>query len=259
MSKSNEASTPTDGFSTPTKKAIPLLAWFAAFLLIIISCFYLSWKSLSSADLLYPFWYQQIGIIKVIDTYGPQNRNKDDFAKTNKQERVRLFNEILISVQDEGIGLREITYHQPNGKAIDTLLTDAEVIHLEDVANIATICLRTGLLSIALLLPLLALLKIKKVPMPKVRTLLGFLTAIFGLTTVFVIIAGPVNVFYKLHIMIFPQNHQWFFYYEDSLMTTLMYAPNLFGYIAVVWAAISFILIALALKVCHRFSYRKLV
>jgi hypothetical protein len=32
---------------------------------------------------------------------------------------------------------------------------------------------------------------------------------------------------------VFPPGHAWFFYYEDSLMTTLMQAPHLFGFIAV--------------------------
>jgi hypothetical protein len=64
-----------------------------------------------------------------------------------------------------------------------------------------------------------------------------------SLLTVLVLF-GPVNVFYKLHTWIFPADHQWFFYYQESLMTTLMKAPDIFGGIAAVWivfASLSFI------------------
>jgi hypothetical protein len=36
-----------------------------------------------------------------------------------------------------------------------------------------------------------------------------------------------------MHIFVFPDNHQWFFYYQDSLMSTLMKAPDLFAGIAI--------------------------
>jgi len=52
---------------------------------------------------------------------------------------------------------------------------------------------------------------------------------------------GPENVFNQLHIWVFPKENEWFFYYQDSLMSTLMLAPTLFGWIAsalVVLAAI---------------------
>ena len=48
----------------------------------------------------------------------------------------------------------------------------------------------------------------------------------------FILITGPTKVFYAGHELIFPSNHQWFFYYEDSLMSTMMKAPALFGPIA---------------------------
>jgi hypothetical protein len=50
------------------------------------------------------------------------------------------------------------------------------------------------------------------------------------------LIAGPTQVFYQFHLWIFPADHQWFFYWQDSLMSTLMKAPVLFGGIAAVIA-----------------------
>ena len=45
--------------------------------------------------------------------------------------------------------------------------------------------------------------------------------------------------FYALHEWIFPDNHQWFFYYQESLMTVLMKAPDLFGAISVLIALLA--------------------
>ena len=50
-----------------------------------------------------------------------------------------------------------------------------------------------------------------------------------------VIAVGPKKVFYIAHTLIFPAGHQWFFYYEESLMTMLMKAPDLFAAIAAEW------------------------
>jgi hypothetical protein len=35
-----------------------------------------------------------------------------------------------------------------------------------------------------------------------------------------------------LHTVVFPADHQWFFYYKDSLMASLMKAPDIFAAIA---------------------------
>ncbi|MBL4865977.1 MAG: DUF1461 domain-containing protein [Pseudomonadales bacterium] len=226
-------------------------AWFGTFLLIIVSCFYLGWKTLATVDFLYPFWYQQIGIDHAIDRFSPQNRYKNNFAETDDAERFRLFNAILEAVQNEGKGLSSIKYHHPNGEPIDTLLRKAEIVHLQDVAKIITAFFWAGLISTITLFPALVLLQIKKIPMPKITTLIVSLSAIFSVAGVLVLTIGPVKFFYALHSYIFPDNHQWFFYYQDSLMTTMMLAPTLFGYIAFSWALLSFIFIALLLQGCH--------
>jgi uncharacterized membrane protein len=60
------------------------------------------------------------------------------------------------------------------------------------------------------------------------------LGGLMSLSVLSIILIGPKQVFYHLHEMIFPADHAWFFYYQDSLMATLMKAPDLFGGIALV-------------------------
>jgi len=67
--------------------------------------------------------------------------------------------------------------------------------------------------------------------------MLGFA---LGLSTLGAIVMalGPKAVFYWAHTKIFPAGHQWFFYYEESLMTTLMKAPDIFAFIALLLVAV---------------------
>lgn len=54
-----------------------------------------------------------------------------------------------------------------------------------------------------------------------------------SLFAVGVLLAGAKKFFYWLHTIVFPADHQWFFYYEESLMSTLMKAPALFAPISI--------------------------
>jgi hypothetical protein len=57
---------------------------------------------------------------------------------------------------------------------------------------------------------------------------------------------GWVEVFYAAHRWIFPDDHQWFFFYQESLMSTMMQAPDLFLYIGIsmaILALLAFILL----------------
>jgi hypothetical protein len=62
---------------------------------------------------------------------------------------------------------------------------------------------------------------------------------LLAVATAAILASGPMTVFYALHDRLFPPGHPWFFYYEDSLMTLLMQAPTLFGYIAVALVALA--------------------
>jgi len=66
------------------------------------------------------------------------------------------------------------------------------------------------------------------------------------------LVIGVENLFYGLHTIVFPDDHQWFFYYEDSLMSTLMQAPNIFLPIGVVWIIGAFCLWSLAVVMSRR-------
>lgn len=69
-------------------------------------------------------------------------------------------------------------------------------------------------------------------------------------------LVGAKQVFYALHVWLFPSENQWFFYWELSLMSAMMKAPYLFGGIAVVLATtgglLAFFLYSGALKGVQR-------
>lgn len=72
---------------------------------------------------------------------------------------------------------------------------------------------------------------VRRVPFPNLSEQLGKVFVIAAFLAILLAVFGFETVFYQLHIWLFPADHQWFFYYEDSLMSTMMQAPVLFAYI----------------------------
>lgn len=195
-------------------------------------CFYFAWQASAATNFLYSVWYEVLDIDETISTYAPRNKNRQEFEQTSKQEHVRLFSGIVSGIQNKGEGLGELKYANSHGKVIDTLLTDAEVIHLNDVANLVNNFKYLAIIGGLIALIAFALLLILKTKLAKFKYhLIGAVGIIVIIVTV-IQITGPTKVFYAGHELIFPNNHQWFFYYEDSLMSTMMKAPVLFGPIA---------------------------
>lgn len=204
--------------------------------LIVILAFWLSlvaaWQTLSAVDFFYPTLYGLMDIDRTIAVFGPQNRYKKHFENTTDQERYSLFSQITEAINNHGRGLEQITYHDKNREIIDTLLREPEIVHLQDVALLIDRLRNTAYVTLVLFGLALYLAKAKKIRFPPLLQAYSIIIALCLVVTAIVMIVGPTKVFYKLHTLIFPDNHQWFFYYQDSLMTTLMKAPDLFGYIA---------------------------
>ena len=188
----------------------------------------------------YPLGYKLLGLEQHIAEFAPLNNFKRDFELTSPEEHWRLFGEIGAAVQNSGEGLSHIEYRLANGQNTP-LMHNTEVIHLQDVANLIDGFYQVGIVAWLIWLGLIALAHQKKLLLPtNKKILLGFVSggASIGLA---LMVIGTKNCFYWLHEAIFPEGHQWFFYYQDSLMTTLMKAPDIFAFIAAL-LAILFIL-----------------
>lgn len=217
--------------------------WPLLFLGHLLAVSLLSWHLLAQVNFLYPVGYDWLAIDEHIQYYGPKNRFKDDFAQTTQAEHQQLFSEISHAVQNHGQGLAAIHYRLPDGR-LTPFMHDAEVIHLQDVANVIDAFYLVGMTAATIWVFLFAFAYYYQYHFPSVKKiLLGFSGALTVLAVCFFII-GPEKVFYWLHELVFPDEHQWFFFYQDSLMTTLMKAPDLFAFIglllvccfAVLWA-----------------------
>ena len=191
-----------------------------------------SWLLFAQVNFLYPVWYDTIGLGEAIQKYGPRNPVKPGFERTDKTEQTRIFAALVDSIHSSGEGLEELSYRDPDGRTIDTLLTEAEIIHLRDVSALVDAGKRVATVCLILSLVVGAAMIVSGIPPPTMRHLgLGVL-AIAALVGITLLVVGPVKLFYWLHTVIFPENHQWFFYYEESLMSMMMKAPALFGPIA---------------------------
>jgi len=219
------------------------LFWGFYLLLTFLVTLPASWWLLSKADFAYPVLYEQIGVAEHIEQFAPKNtKNKLGFELTTKAQRLQLFHQVSVAIQNHGQGLEKLSYQVQNQTV--ALFTPAEVTHLQDVANLLDKLKPLMIGLIILWLAVSLVLMLKKVVLPS-------LTAWLGIAVVMLIIIGatlalgPEKIFNQLHIWVFPNNHQWFFYYEESLMSTMMKAPDLFAYIAGLWGLLSALLTTL--------------
>jgi len=209
-----------------------MLFWPVLFISQTIALALLCWHLLAQVHFAYPAGYQLLDLQSHIAEFAPLNRHKDDFELATKEDHWRLFGEISDAVQNHGEGLRDIRYRLANGETT-AFMHEAEIIHLQDVANVIDIFYMTGAVCWLLWLITLAIAYWQRFSLPSPRKiLLGFIGSLLVLSLIIIAI-GPTSIFYWLHVQIFPDEHQWFFYYQDSLMTTLMKAPDIFAFICV--------------------------
>ena len=198
----------------------------------------LSWLLLAQVNFSYGFWHDHAGIGAAIDEYGPANQYKKAFHLTDREQRIELFAGINRAIHSSGQGLQDLAYTVP-GYPEQRLLREPELVHLQDVSNLIDKATYAALFALVLWVCLLVYYVRSCKPVPTLKFQLMGTLLLIAVIAILVVIIGPVKVFYKLHEVIFPDGHQWFFYYQESLMSTMMKAPDLFGWIAVEWLSLA--------------------
>jgi hypothetical protein len=246
----------TTGAVSTTHRRYRSLLWAILLLSVLPASLLAGWQLLVSTDFLYPLWYDVIGIDRTIAEYGPKNRYRDHFELTTREERTRLFAAIVAGIHDDGQGLETLTYHDARGNPVAPLLRSPEITHLRDVARLVEWFYRIGLGAVLIwMLALAQLWRLRQPPPPLGRYFAG-LGLLATMLTFGVIVVGPTRVFYTAHTLIFPAGHPWFFYYEESLMTMLMKAPDLFAAIAVEWLLLTALCYWLGIGLSRRIVHR---
>ncbi|MDO3384102.1 lipoprotein intramolecular transacylase Lit [Gilvimarinus algae] len=222
------------------------LLWPAFFIGQFLSCGFLAWHLLAQVDFAYPQAYELLNIDRHIEEFGPQNRYRRGFADTDKQAHLSLFGQINDAIHHKPEALADIRF-APDGGKTQTLLREPEVVHLQDVARLINGVYTLGWFSLGLTALTMGALLWRRGPLPRpLRVLTGVVGAL-SLLIAAVFVIGPKRVFYTLHTWVFPPEHPWFFYYQDSLMTTLMKAPDLFGFIAIILLSLWLLLWSISL------------
>lgn len=224
--------------------------WAGFLILSFVVTLPVSWWLLSKVDFTYAYLHDHAGIAENIERYAPKNIYKDDFVETTKEKRLELFSGIVESIQNKGSGLESLSYPDRNHKSI-SLLTKAEVIHLQDVAVLLKKASLVAGFATLLWLIIVFWMRKRRQQFPPAKQVVA--TSLIVLLIIASILSlGPEKVFNQLHIWAFPDNHQWFFYYEESLMSTMMKAPYLFAYIAALWFLVSAMLTVLLWKLLRK-------
>lgn len=217
---------------------------------VLWTAFFLAWGSLRTVDFAYPLLYRALDIDTHIAQYGPQNRFKHGFEFTSHSQRLALFGEIVDAIHSSGQGLEQIRYTDGQGRSI-TLLRQPEVIHLRSVARLIDRLAWVSWGMLAGLLVSLAVLRAGRMPPPRAARVAGWSLGVVVAAIVFTLVYGPEDVFNTLHTWVFPAGEQWFFYYQESLMTTLMKAPDIFAAIAVLWLLLALVYGGIMLAACR--------
>lgn len=228
------------------RRVLDHLQWILATVTAFLAALLLAWQALAAVDYLYPLWYEVIGIDATITEYGPQNRYRHHFEQTGKTERVRLFGAIVEAINGQGTDLAMLRYHDSGGRILGRLLTPPEIQHLEDVTRLVAYFRIAGWSALVICLLQLWVLRARGVHLPAGRHFLLWGAGVLALLALAVAISGAETLFYQLHTWVFPERHQWYFFYQESLMTLMMQAPVLFACIAAEWLALAlFFLLAL--------------
>ncbi len=205
--------------------------------LIVLSLWislFIAWQTLSGVNFGYSSLYDWLDIEQTVQEFAPKNQYKQNFELTVKADHIRLFQDIVTAINNHGNGLTEITYVDSKLNQNTPLLHNAEVVHLQDVANlIDSLSQVTAYLLFIFVILLTLIYRFGEWQFPPLLYSLGGTLGICLFAVLVIIVAGAENLFYQWHVLVFPENHQWFFYYHESLMTTLMKAPDIFAYIAV--------------------------
>lgn len=234
--------------------------WLVFSLSLLIFGSGISWQINKSANFFYSTWYQVLDINHVVRKNVPKNsQGKTDFPVDDASMHERKFAEIVLAIHQSGNGLSEIEYLNQQG-ITQKLLTKSEVQHLQDVANLLTSVnqLWWGNAFFLLFLMLFYCRKHQsfgqfnggKLPINAITVIPRFKQKLISLLF-FVILSmtvlgiwGFTDIFYYLHTVVFPENHQWFFYYKDSLMATIMKAPDIFAAIALQLVVVALLIAA---------------
>lgn len=240
------------------QKHFPSLVIYSLYSLsTLILAFTLSWYVLAKVDFLYPVWHDIGGIGEGIEKYGPRNKFKPGFGDTTKADRSRVFAEINQAVHQDGQGLKDISYETPSSRGVQKLLHHDEIVHLKDVAKLINTLEFFVWLNLFAWLGFIAWFTGRSKFLPSFQMQLKSIAAVFMICGVVLIVFGPKDVFNQLHIWIFPKEHKWFFFYQESLMSTLMLAPRLFGWIAAALAGLG-LLFFISLSLFSSFMCKKL-
>ncbi len=226
-------------------------------LCLFLICIFISWNILVKTNFNYDFWYEKLNIKSTVDFYAPKNPQHKDFIYTDKLQHSRLFAEIVTATTSKPESLKHIRYKTAGASTSTQMLTQDEITHLNDVNALIMVFNLISYLAIASFIPILILMLYLHIPPPRILATCSIATCIVVTAGLTIFLYGPVEIFYALHTIIFPAEHKWFFYYNESLMSMIMQAPNIFGYIAATLISIASTIFVLLLFMTRKLFFRR--
>ncbi|HEX5515760.1 MAG TPA: DUF1461 domain-containing protein [Gammaproteobacteria bacterium] len=240
----------------PLAPGLKALTYIVFIVSLVWTAFFLAWVSLRLVDFGYPVLYRALDIEAHIARYGPENRFKHGFETTDRAQRLAIFGQIVDAIQAGGRGLEDIRYTDSRGRT-SVFLRHPEVVHLRSVARLVDRLAWVSWLMLGGLVASLTIMRAARLPPPRPGAVAAWTGVVVTAAAAFTLAWGPEEVFNTLHTWVFPAGEQWFFYYQESLMTTLMKAPDLFGAIAILLLLAALIYGAAIFAACRLWLLRQ--
>ena len=238
----------------PTRSLSEASANVVLSLAALLAAVAMSWWIHSAVNFGYPLLYDALAIDEHIATYAPQNRYRDGFEATSRDKHMALFGGIVTAINRGGEGLEALRYQTSSDGEPVPLLREAETHHLTAVAGLVTVLHWTGVVGLLILVLTIAVMRWRRMRLWRLAPLLGL-----GMALVVAMLIAIVALdtrddgwFAWAHDALFGTGHQWFFYYQESLMTTLLKAPDLFAPLGVSLGVVAVALAALFYALARR-------
>lgn len=198
-------------------------------LLVLYFSLFAAWYAAYSNYFFFPLVYRVENIQDNVQRYAPLNTHgKNDFGFVSEADQVRIFTQMLRGVDRGSEGLAEITYPSITG-GTKRFLTRDELLHLQDVAKLLSNIRALARPFIVLLLFVALAMIFARIRPLYTRYMLLVSALSVGALSLLIKSFSFYKIFYWLHTKVFPPGHKWFFYYQDSLMTTMLKAPDSFA------------------------------
>src|SRR5690606_14380584 len=162
------------------------LLWPLLLIVHVLATCLLAWHLLAQVNFVYPLGYKLLSIEQDVQQYAPLSRFRPAFEQTTPDEHRQLSRELVGAVHTHGHGLSGLSYRGADGNPI-LLMREAEVIHLQDVANLIDLFYQAGFIGLGIWLLLFGYAWQRNKTFPSLQRILAGFAALIVIASITIV------------------------------------------------------------------------